>query len=141
KGPTWLFDLDYLTDSMNYHPVRSENQANHHAGQQQANHHAGQPKANQNAGTKDIINGEDSKNEYESAQDCFILAIWPSYSSTITPDLKSNDKREGQREKEQVFLDELERLKRQEKEANEEAEALRKKFENLVIQAGSAKPS
>ncbi|GKG32692.1 hypothetical protein Tco_0430202 [Tanacetum coccineum] len=21
KGPTWLFDLDYLTDSMNYQPV------------------------------------------------------------------------------------------------------------------------
>ncbi|GJX38807.1 putative ribonuclease H-like domain-containing protein [Tanacetum coccineum] len=33
KGPTWLFDLDYLTDSMNYQPVRSENQANKHAGQ------------------------------------------------------------------------------------------------------------
>ncbi|GJV41954.1 putative ribonuclease H-like domain-containing protein [Tanacetum coccineum] len=32
KGPTWLFDLDYLTDSMNYHSVRSENQANLHAG-------------------------------------------------------------------------------------------------------------
>ncbi|GJX66247.1 putative ribonuclease H-like domain-containing protein [Tanacetum coccineum] len=31
KGPTWLFDLDYLTDSMNYHSVRSENQANLHA--------------------------------------------------------------------------------------------------------------
>ncbi|GJY78031.1 putative ribonuclease H-like domain-containing protein [Tanacetum coccineum] len=46
KGPTWLFDLDYLTDSMNYHPVRSENQANIHAGQQEANH---------NAGTEDII--------------------------------------------------------------------------------------
>ncbi|GKB12287.1 putative ribonuclease H-like domain-containing protein [Tanacetum coccineum] len=28
KGPNWLFDLDYLTDSMNYQPVRSENQAN-----------------------------------------------------------------------------------------------------------------
>ncbi|GJR05010.1 retrovirus-related pol polyprotein from transposon TNT 1-94 [Tanacetum coccineum] len=40
KGPTWLFDLDYLTDSMNYHHVRSENQANHHAGQQEANHNA-----------------------------------------------------------------------------------------------------
>ncbi|GJR25651.1 putative ribonuclease H-like domain-containing protein [Tanacetum coccineum] len=26
KGPNWLFDLDYLTDSMNYHPIRSENQ-------------------------------------------------------------------------------------------------------------------
>ncbi|GKF59491.1 hypothetical protein Tco_0176277, partial [Tanacetum coccineum] len=42
-------------------------------------------------------------------------------------------------------MDELERLKRQEKEANEEAEALRKKFkqetENLVIQERAAKTS
>ncbi|GJU26317.1 hypothetical protein Tco_1164938 [Tanacetum coccineum] len=67
--------------------------------------------------------------------------MWPSFSSTITPD----DKREGPREEEQVFMDDLERLQRQEKEANEEAEALRKKFaqetENLIIQAGAAKPS
>ncbi|GKF91246.1 putative ribonuclease H-like domain-containing protein, partial [Tanacetum coccineum] len=41
KGPNWLFDLDYLTDSMNYLSVSSENQANIHAGQQEANHHAG----------------------------------------------------------------------------------------------------
>ncbi|GJQ91331.1 hypothetical protein Tco_0002470 [Tanacetum coccineum] len=77
KGPTWLFDLDYLNDSMNYHPVRSENQANIHAGHQEANHNA-------------------------------------------------DEKREGLREEEQVFFDELKRLKRQEKEANEEAESLRK---------------
>ncbi|GKG18978.1 hypothetical protein Tco_0376077, partial [Tanacetum coccineum] len=68
---------------------------------------------------------------------------WPSYSSTITPALKTDDKREGPREEEQLFMDELERLKRQEKEVNEEAEALRKKFkqetENLVIQEGAAK--
>ncbi|GJW83318.1 putative ribonuclease H-like domain-containing protein [Tanacetum coccineum] len=136
KGPTWLFDLDYLTDSMNYHPVRSENQANHHAGQQEAN---------QNAGTEDIIDARDSKIEDESAQDCFVLPIWPSYSSKITPIVQTDDKREGPREEEQVFMDELERLKRQEKEANKEAEALRKKFEqeteNLVIQAGAAKAS
>ncbi|GJX12814.1 putative ribonuclease H-like domain-containing protein [Tanacetum coccineum] len=136
KGPTWLFDLDYLTDSMNYHPVRSENQANLHAGQQEAN---------QNAGTEDIIDAGDSEKEDESAQDCFVLPIWPSYSSTITHVLTTDDKREGPREEEQVFMDELERLKRQEKEANEEAEALRKKFaqetENLVIQEGAAKPS
>ncbi|GJU71955.1 ribonuclease H-like domain-containing protein [Tanacetum coccineum] len=61
KGPTWLFDLDYLTDSMNYHPVRSENQANLHAGQQEAN---------QNTGTEDIYDAEDSEKEDESAQDC-----------------------------------------------------------------------
>ncbi|GJZ41291.1 hypothetical protein Tco_0588177, partial [Tanacetum coccineum] len=89
--------------------------------------------------TEDIIDAEDSEKEDESAQDCFVLPIWPSYSSTITPALKTDDKREGPREEEQVFMDELERLKRQEKEANEEAEALRKKFEqeteNLVIQA------
>ncbi|GJR22116.1 putative ribonuclease H-like domain-containing protein [Tanacetum coccineum] len=136
KGPTWLFDLDYLTDSINYHLVSSENQANLHAGQQEAN---------QNAGTEDTIDALDSEKEDESAQDCFVLPIWPSYSSTITPALKIDDKREGPREEEQVFMDELERLKRQEKEANEEVEALRKKFEqeteNLVIQEGAAKTS
>ncbi|GKF14840.1 ribonuclease H-like domain-containing protein, partial [Tanacetum coccineum] len=86
KGPTWLFDLDYLTDSMNYHPVRSENQANHLAGQQEAN---------QNAGTKDIVDVGDSEIEDEFAQDCFVLPIWPSYSSKITPDLKTYEKRGG----------------------------------------------
>ncbi|GJW78867.1 putative ribonuclease H-like domain-containing protein [Tanacetum coccineum] len=57
KGLTWLFDLDYLTNSINYHPVRSENQANLHSGQQEAN---------QNAGTKDTIDAQDSKKEDES---------------------------------------------------------------------------
>ncbi|GKB10713.1 ribonuclease H-like domain-containing protein [Tanacetum coccineum] len=131
KGPTWLFDLDYLTDSMNYHPVSSKNQSNH----------AGQEEANQNAGTEEIIDAGDSDKEDESAQDCFVLPIWPSYSSTNTPALTTDDKREGPREEEQVFMDDLERLKRQEKEANEEAEVLRKKFEHLVIKEGAAKPS
>ncbi|GJW77585.1 putative ribonuclease H-like domain-containing protein [Tanacetum coccineum] len=71
---------------------------------------------------------------YESAQDCFVLPIWPSYSSTITPALTTDDKREGPREEEQVFMDDLERLKRQEKEANEEAEALRK---NIPVSTAS----
>ncbi|GJZ03417.1 putative ribonuclease H-like domain-containing protein [Tanacetum coccineum] len=72
---------------------------------------------------------------------CFVLPIWPSYSSTITPDLKTDEKRDGPREEEQVFMDELKRIKRQEKEANEEAEDLRKKFEHLVIKEGAARPS
>ncbi|GKG51718.1 hypothetical protein Tco_0544356, partial [Tanacetum coccineum] len=59
-----LFDLDYLNDSMNYHPVRSENQANIHAGQQEASH---------NAGTEDIIDAGDSEKEDESAQDMVFL--------------------------------------------------------------------
>ncbi|GJX86958.1 putative ribonuclease H-like domain-containing protein [Tanacetum coccineum] len=132
KGPTWLFDLDYLTDSMNYHPVSSENQANLHAGQQEAN---------QNAGTEETIDVGDSDKEDDSTQDCFVLPIWPSYSSTNTPAVTTDDKRAGPREEEQVFMDDLERLKKQEKEAYEEAEVLRKKFETLVIKEGVAKPS
>ncbi|GJU41852.1 putative ribonuclease H-like domain-containing protein [Tanacetum coccineum] len=126
KGPTWLFDLDYLTDSMNYQPVRSENQANKHA-------------------------------EDESAQDYFVLPIWSSYSSTVKrsiakdagdapnkhPDLKTNGKPVDKED--QVFLDELKRLNRQEKDANDAVEALRKEFaqqtEDLLLQAGAAKPS
>ncbi|GKF57081.1 hypothetical protein Tco_0170618, partial [Tanacetum coccineum] len=90
---------------------------------------------------KRLLMQEDSDKEDESAQDCFVLPIWPSYSSTNTSALTTDDKREGPREEEQVFMDELERLKRQEKEAYEEAEALRKKFETLVIKEGAAKPS
>ncbi|GJS97637.1 putative ribonuclease H-like domain-containing protein [Tanacetum coccineum] len=103
KIPTWLFDLGLFNISMNYHPVRSENQANHHAGHQEAN---------QNAGTEDIIDAGDSEIEDESAQGCFI-----------------GKERWIQERKKQSLWNELERLKRQEKEANEEAEALRKKFE------------
>ncbi|GKA82461.1 ribonuclease H-like domain-containing protein [Tanacetum coccineum] len=46
-------------------------------------------------------------------------------------------------QEDQAFLEELERLKRQEKEANDAAEALRKEFaqdtEDLLLQAGSAR--
>ncbi|GKG08560.1 hypothetical protein Tco_0334392, partial [Tanacetum coccineum] len=45
----------------------------------------------------------------------------------------------------QVFLDELERLKRQEQDANDAAKSLRKEFaqetEDLLLQAGAAKAS
>ncbi|GKD33125.1 putative ribonuclease H-like domain-containing protein, partial [Tanacetum coccineum] len=103
KGPTWLFDLDYLTDSMNYHPVISENRANLIAGQQEANHNAGQQEANHNAGTQNIIDAGESDKEDESVQDCFVLPIWTSYSSTISPDLKTDAKRAGPSKEEQVF--------------------------------------
>ncbi|GKC05694.1 hypothetical protein Tco_0997304 [Tanacetum coccineum] len=80
-------------------------------------------------GTKDKIDAGDSEKEDDSAQDCFELPIWHSYSSTNTSASRSDNKRGGPREEEQVFLDDLARLQRQEKEANEEAEALRKNLE------------
>ncbi|GJV64821.1 ribonuclease H-like domain-containing protein [Tanacetum coccineum] len=82
---------------------------------------------------EETIDVGDSDKEDDSTQDCFVLPIWPSYSSTNTPAVTTDDKRVGLREEEQVFMDDLERLKWQEKEANEEAEVLRKKFEHLVI--------
>ncbi|GJV54166.1 hypothetical protein Tco_1449907 [Tanacetum coccineum] len=67
---------------------------------------------------------------------CFELPIWHSYSST---------KKGGPREEEQIFLDDLASLQRQEEVANEEAEALRKTLEqeteNLVTEARAAKSS
>ncbi|GJR02500.1 putative ribonuclease H-like domain-containing protein [Tanacetum coccineum] len=144
KGPTWLFDLDYLTDSMNYQPVRSENQANKHAGPQEAN---------QNAGTEENIDAGDSLIEAESAQDYFVLPIWSSYTSTVKSSKANNAGEEPTKhpdfqqvdKEDQVFLDELERLKRQEQDANDAAEALRKEFaqetKDLLLQAGAAKAS
>nr|GEY04122.1 retrovirus-related Pol polyprotein from transposon TNT 1-94 [Tanacetum cinerariifolium] len=73
KEHAWMFDLDYLTNSMNYEPVLIENQANKSAGPKNANNSAG-----------DKI----EKNEKPVSQ------------------------------VEQVFLYELEKLKRKEKEAN-----------------------
>nr|GEY45166.1 putative ribonuclease H-like domain-containing protein [Tanacetum cinerariifolium] len=32
SGPAWLFDIDCLSQTMNYHPVLAENQSNTHAG-------------------------------------------------------------------------------------------------------------
>ncbi|GKB33470.1 ribonuclease H-like domain-containing protein [Tanacetum coccineum] len=86
----------------------------------------------------------------ESAQDYFVLPIWSSYTSTVKsskvgeeptkhPDFQQVDKED------QIFLDELERIKRQEQDANDAAEALRKEFaqetEDLLLQARAAKAS
>ncbi|GJU84954.1 putative ribonuclease H-like domain-containing protein [Tanacetum coccineum] len=86
KGPNWLFDLDYLTDSMNYQPVRSENQANKHAGPKEANH---------SAGTQDNIDAGNSEMEAESAQDYFVLPIWSSYTSTVKSSEAKNEEKEA----------------------------------------------
>ncbi|GJT76102.1 putative ribonuclease H-like domain-containing protein [Tanacetum coccineum] len=97
---------------------RSENQANKHAGLQEAN---------QNAGTEDIIDAGDSEKEDDSAQDYFrSRAEDAGVAPHKHPDLKTAEKPVDKED--QVFLDELERLKRQEKDANDAAEALRKEF-------------
>ncbi|GJV36055.1 hypothetical protein Tco_1408532, partial [Tanacetum coccineum] len=89
---------------------------------------------------KGIVDSGNSEKEVESTQDYFVLPIWSSYSSTIKrstvndageapnkhPDLKTNEKTVDKED--QVFLNELERLKRQEHDANDAVEALKKKI-------------
>nr|GFB32985.1 putative ribonuclease H-like domain-containing protein [Tanacetum cinerariifolium] len=110
-----MFDLDYLTNSMNYEPVSIENQANKSAGLKEANNSAGiQVVDDQGANSEEIDLNEDH----------FVLPIWSAYSTTIKSSrdkIEKNEKPVSQVE--QVFLEELEKLKRQEKEAND---ALRK---------------
>ncbi|GJW63463.1 hypothetical protein Tco_0115347 [Tanacetum coccineum] len=66
--------------------LRSENQAKPSVGQQETN---------QNIGTKDKIDAGDSEKEDESAQDCFELPIWHSYSSTNPFASKSKKEQTG----------------------------------------------
>nr|GEW44091.1 hypothetical protein [Tanacetum cinerariifolium] len=125
KGPTWLFDLDYLTDSINYQPVILENKAN--------------------------------KTAAEHAQEYFVLPLWSSNTSTVkSSDVKNGDQmlngdtgsssdKEPVDKEDQAFLEELERLKRQAKEADDAAETVRKTFaqntKDLLLQPGAARAS
>nr|GEU89598.1 hypothetical protein [Tanacetum cinerariifolium] len=55
KGHAWMFDLDYLTNSMNYEPVSLENQANKSTGPSTSNNSAGtQANDDQGANSKKI---------------------------------------------------------------------------------------
>nr|GFB66654.1 ribonuclease H-like domain-containing protein [Tanacetum cinerariifolium] len=113
-----MFDLDYLTNSINYEPVSKENQANKFAS----------PKANNIAGIQ--ANNDQSANSEEIYlhEEHFVLPIWSAYSTTIkssedkiakTTDVKTCEKPVSQVE--QIFLEELEKVKRQDKEANNAA--------------------
>ncbi|GJZ95158.1 putative ribonuclease H-like domain-containing protein, partial [Tanacetum coccineum] len=149
KGPTWLFDLDYLTNSMNYQPVSTENQANKTACLKEAD---------TNAGTKDDIDAGNSEREAEPVEEYFVLPLWSSYTSTVKSSEAKNggekpqgntgskDNDEPVNQEDQAFLEELARLKRQETEADDNAaEAHRNELaqgtEDLLIQAGVARAS
>nr|GEZ24515.1 ribonuclease H-like domain-containing protein [Tanacetum cinerariifolium] len=138
KGHAWMFDLDYLTNSMNYEPISLENQANKSAGPPEAKNSAYTQANNDQGANSEEIDLHDKH---------FVLPIWSAYSTTVkssghkiqkttdyktckkpvrhkiqkTTDYKTCEKPVSQVE--QIFQEELEKLKRQEKEAND---ALRK---------------
>nr|GEV92764.1 hypothetical protein [Tanacetum cinerariifolium] len=119
KGHAWMFDLDYLINSMNYEPVSLENQANKFAGLKEANH---------NACTEANDDQDGNLEEIDLHNEHFVLPIWSAYSTTIkssqdkiqkTTNCKTSKKPVSQVK--QIFQEELEKLKRQENEANDAA--------------------
>nr|GEX49477.1 putative ribonuclease H-like domain-containing protein [Tanacetum cinerariifolium] len=87
----------------------------------------------------ELITGT-SEIEADHAQEYYVLPLWSSYTSTVKStkakngdeklnedtDSKTNERSVDQED--QAFLEELKRLKRQEKEANDAAKTLRKTF-------------
>ncbi|GJU85501.1 putative ribonuclease H-like domain-containing protein [Tanacetum coccineum] len=111
--------------------------------------------ANHSASTQDNIDAGNSEMEAEPAQEYFVLPLWSSYTSTVkSSEAKNGDEKpngdtspktneEPKDQEDQAFLEELERLKRYEKEANDAAQAFRKEFvqciEDLLLQAGATR--
>ncbi|GJX29688.1 hypothetical protein Tco_0237767 [Tanacetum coccineum] len=65
-GPEWIFDLDYLTNLMNYQPVVVENRANNTTGSKEAN---------DSAGLKTTVNAEHAKKDTTSDQPFILLPL------------------------------------------------------------------
>ncbi|GJW55138.1 putative ribonuclease H-like domain-containing protein [Tanacetum coccineum] len=137
------FLVGYSLNSKAFRPVTAENKANKTAGPKEANH---------SASTKDNIDVGNSKIEAEPAQEYFVLPLWSSYTSKVKgSEAKNRDEKPNgdtgpktnEEPKDQAFLEELKRLKRQEKEANDAAKAFRNEFaqctEDLLLQAGAAR--
>nr|GEY80881.1 putative ribonuclease H-like domain-containing protein [Tanacetum cinerariifolium] len=117
----------------------------------------GPKEANNSAGTQDNLDAGKSKMEADHAQEYYVLPLWSFYNSTIkSSTAKNGDKKlnedtdsktneESVDQEDQAFFDELERLKRQEKEASDAAKTLRKTFaqstEDLLLQAGATRSS
>ncbi|GJX19789.1 putative ribonuclease H-like domain-containing protein [Tanacetum coccineum] len=78
QGPNWLFDIDSLTNSMNYLPVTAGNQTNKNAGPQEANG---------NTGLKKSVDARQSEGKNVSTQQYIVFPLWSSISSSY----KSSD--------------------------------------------------
>ncbi|GKD30213.1 putative ribonuclease H-like domain-containing protein, partial [Tanacetum coccineum] len=67
NGPKWLFDIDSLTQSMNYVPI------------------AASTITNESAGTQEELNAGTSTEKEEISQDCIVMPIWKDASYFDSP--------------------------------------------------------
>ncbi|GJY84164.1 putative ribonuclease H-like domain-containing protein [Tanacetum coccineum] len=101
-GYRWMFDIDYLTDSMNYIPVSLENQTNPHAGTSEVTN---------SAGTLPTPNANASEEEDEAEELIVVPTAVKHTAAKVGPRMSSTNS------KAEEFFIELQNLKTQEKEA------------------------
>ncbi|GJV82883.1 putative ribonuclease H-like domain-containing protein [Tanacetum coccineum] len=132
QGPNWLFDIDSLTNSMNYQPVTAGNQTNKNAGPQETNG---------NTGLKKNVDAGQTEEENVSTQQYIMFPLWSSISSsykssddkakddTVDDDACKKTVQEPASEYDQALKNVLDKMMDQEKEATEQSDAVRKEFE------------
>ncbi|GKB90727.1 putative ribonuclease H-like domain-containing protein, partial [Tanacetum coccineum] len=132
QGPNWPFDIDSLTNSMNYQPVTAGNQTNKNAGLQEANG---------DTGLKKSVDARQSEGKNVSTQQYIVFPLWSSISSSYksldeTYKNDTADDAAGETpvqkpasENEQALKNVLDKMMDQEKEASEQSDAVRKEFE------------
>ncbi|GJS27771.1 hypothetical protein Tco_0488391 [Tanacetum coccineum] len=108
-GYRWMFDIDYLTNSINYIPVSLENQAKPHAGTSTVTNHTGTSEVTNSAGASNT-NASEEEDEYEE------LIIVPIAVQHTTE--KVGTRKPSTNSKKEEYLIELQNLKSQEKEAS-----------------------
>ncbi|GJU61681.1 putative ribonuclease H-like domain-containing protein [Tanacetum coccineum] len=102
-GPNWMFDLDFITNSMNYIPVSVENQVN------------------VDAGTQDSYVAGSSGKDKGPTQEYILLPLQPHMTRIPVKDVMPED--------EQVLHDELEKMVTQELTAKAMDDVSRQAFE------------
>ncbi|GKC70347.1 putative ribonuclease H-like domain-containing protein, partial [Tanacetum coccineum] len=132
QGPNWLFDIDSLTNSMNYQPVTARNQSNKNAGPQETNG---------NTGLKKNVDAGQSEEKNVSTQQYIVFPLWSSISSRNkssdnTDEDDTADDAAGEKpvqkpasENEQALKNVLDKMMDQEKETEEQSDTVRKEFE------------
>ncbi|GJR35585.1 putative ribonuclease H-like domain-containing protein [Tanacetum coccineum] len=121
-GYRWMFDIDYLTDSMNYIPVSLENQANPHAGASEVTNSAGTSQ------TPKSIASEEKDEEVE-------LIVVPS--AVKIPEEKDESRTSSTNSKKEETLTEPQKEKKDSStdslEDNPKIQAFRRELEEIAL--------
>ncbi|GJY32832.1 putative ribonuclease H-like domain-containing protein, partial [Tanacetum coccineum] len=104
QGPNWIFDIDSLTNYMNYQPVTAGNQTNKNAGTQEANG---------NTGLKQSVDAGQSKEKNSSDE-----------NDTTDDSVGESLIQKPTSENEQALKNVLDKMMDQEKEALEQSDAV-----------------